>query len=265
MQPNIDQLNLFPPAPEEIKDLIRPVDSIGGELIGPEPGADLVESVRRLGVLQPILVRMDKGSKPYAILDGRRRLKAAKKAGIDEVPIRVVPASYVHHETVTIQANTARRANPISEYVAIRSLLDKGFDEKFIAKELGIKAAVVKQRIGLSNLIPDLFGLLEGGHIATSVGESIAKLSHPLQEQLLAKYAEKDSLTMDDVKSVKKAKAGETEKSLSDILFDGDSKKPQDVESALRHLDAAAELLKVHGIAVDWESLRSEVQAHAKT
>lgn len=265
MQPNIDQLNLFPPAPEEIKDLIRPVDSIGGELIGPEPGADLVESVRRLGVLQPILVRMDKGSRPYAILDGRRRLKAAKRAGIEEVPIRVVPASYVHHETVTIQANTARRANPISEYVAIKSLLDKGFDEKQIAKELGIKAAVVKQRIGLSNLVEDLFGLLEGGLIATSVGEAVAKLPHALQDELLARYAEKDSLTMDDVKAVKKAKAEKTETSLSDLLFDGGSSRSTDVQSALRHLEAAKELLAAHGIAVDLESLRSEVQAHAAT
>lgn len=85
-----------------------------------------------------------------------------------------------------------RRANPVSEYVAIRDLLAKGYTEKEIVKTLGIKSAVLAQRLLLSKLVPVLYDLLEGGRIAVSVGEAAAKLPASLQERLLDIFVAND-------------------------------------------------------------------------
>lgn len=257
----LEQLGLFPPEPGQFQDAVRSIDTIGGELVGPEPGSDLVESVRHQGLLQPILVKRVVGEgKPYEILDGRRRLKAAKMVGLTEVPIRVVPKEYVHTEVITLQANTARRPNPISEYLAIKSLQTKGFDEKRIAKELGIKAAVVKQRLGLGNLIPLILELVETGRIAVTVAEAVAKLPHPQQEELVTVFATEDKLTMDDVKKVKKVKVDEASSSLLGLLMGDDLTRRQDVDSAKRHLQSFEEIISRLGCEVDLTNLRTALE-----
>lgn len=195
------------------------------------------------------------------IVDGRRRLKAAKRLGLTEVPVRIIEAEDLQHpEAVTIQANTARKSNPVSEYLAIKALVDQGFDAKEIARTLGVKSAIVAQRLTLSNLIEDLFGLLESGHIAVGVGEAAAKLPATVQEQLIQRFQDAgDRLTLKDVQEVRRAQSQTQASGLSDTLFGGGDRRRQDARTALSHLEAAATLLAAHGVQVDWSPLRSEI------
>src|SRR4029434_5271358 len=62
------------------------------ELMGPAPDRALVDSVRDFGVLDPVLLeRHESLRRPYVVRDGRRRIKAARLAGLTSVPAVVLP------------------------------------------------------------------------------------------------------------------------------------------------------------------------------
>lgn len=255
------QIALFPETAPDVVTENLPIGLIDGPLLGDDPGSDLVSSVKRVGILVPVIVqRIAKGKEAFYLVDGRRRLKAAKEAGLDIVPARILPEDVDNPEAFTLQANMTRRANPVSEYVAIRDLLAKGYSEKEIVKTLGIKSAVLAQRLLLAKLVPTLYDLLESGRIAVSVGEAAAKLPVSLQEKLLDIFAANDDrLTLKDVQEVKRVQRQEKTASLSDIIFGGGEKKKTDARAALSHLEAAEALLKSLGEEVDFESLREKL------
>lgn len=255
------QEQLFPSAAPELVTESLPIDLIDGPLLGDAPGMDLVESVRRVGILVPVLVqRVAKGREVFFIVDGRRRLKAAKQVGLSHVPTRVLPPDVENPEVFTLQSNMTRRANPVSEYHAIRDLVSKGWSEKDIVKQLGMKSGVLKQRLALGNLIPVLLDLLETGKIGATVGEAAAKLPHVLQDKLVEVFASNDDrLTVKDVGDPKRVRREEKTASLSDVIFGDGEKKKTDARVALSHLDAAEELLKSLGVEVDFETYKTRL------
>ena len=254
-------MTLFPESAPEMESTTVPLDHIDGPLLGPEPGSDLIASIKSLGILCPLLVQRIGESDRYYIVDGRRRLKAAKKAEFVEVPVRVVPFDLLNPETMTLQTNMTRKANPISEYAAIKSLLDKGYQEKDIAKTLGIKTGIIKARLLLGKLIPILFELMEAGHISTSVGEQAAKLPEVLQEKLVAIFAVNDKLTWEDVAGLKRVKREEGVTTLSSAIFDVDQTKVQNINVAVSHLEAAKVLLEAAGLKVNLDTIIGKVKA----
>lgn len=257
-QPEINQLHLFPDLAPAVEDAVVKTSEIIGSLAGSEPGTDLVDSIRYLGILMPIIVRRMGGS--LILVDGRRRLMSAKRLEMETVPVRIIPeGGVVHHEAVTLQANTARRANPISEYNAIVALLDKGFTEKNIAKTLGIPAAIITQRMSFKNLIPPILELMETGRVAITVGVAAAKLPPESQEKLMDRFAEADRITMRDVGDLRKANKATEVAGLADVLFGEGDRRAKDAGVALSHIDAAAALLESHGISVNFATLREEV------
>lgn len=253
------QIAIFPETAPEVVDENLPIALIGGPLIGDDPGADLVASVKRVGVLVPVIVQRV-GKEDYLLVDGRRRIKAAKAAGLEIVPARILPGDVENPEAFSLQTNLTRRPNPISEYVAIRDLLAKGHTEREIVRTLGIKSAVLAQRLLLGKLIPVFFDLLESGRIAVSVGEAAAKLPPSIQEKLIEVFASKgDRLTLKDVAEVKRVRREEKTASLSDLVFGGGEKRTVDARTALSHLDAAEVLLRALGEEVDFDGLRSRL------
>lgn len=256
-----DPLGLFPEEAFVMEDATLSVQALISDGIGAEPGPELLESVRKLGVLIPLIVRR-KWGETYEVLAGRRRMAAALKVGLTTVPCRIIPEEYENPEVVTLQENAVRKPNPASEFRAIQSLMKKGYAENQIAKELGIKAAVVKQRLRLGDLKDELLGLMESGHIAVGVGLEASKLPVHVQEDLLRTYAENgDKLTLDDVKRARKIRLGETTRHVLGSLYAAEERATMSVTTALGHLDAAEELLKAQGLQVDFSTLRAEATA----
>lgn len=252
------QIELFPESAPELEPRTINLDDILGPLMGPDPEAHLVDSIDQLGLLQRIVVAEDGGK--YRVLAGRRRVKACRLLGHKTINAEIAPAGgFSNEEVVTLQENTSRRSNPVSEYHAIKALVDKGFEDAKIAKELGIKPAVVRQRLGLGGLLPVFLDLLETGKIPVGVGEAAAKLTAAQQETLLDKFGEEDKLTHAHVKALKKAGTDAAAGSLVEELFGGGDKRREGVDTALRHVGAAEELLRSLGFAVSFDSLRSEI------
>ena len=115
---------------------------------------DLVASVREKGVIVPVLAR--KNGKAYEVIAGNRRLRAAKIAGLDEIPANVVEMSDVEAREAQIIENLQRAdIHPLMEGEAYRQLIEKS-SPKYTIEDVGAKVGksekYVRQRLGLTNL-----------------------------------------------------------------------------------------------------------------
>ncbi len=108
----------------------------------------LVSSIKEKGVLQPILVR-EKGEGLYECIAGERRLKAAKKAGLKEIPVIIKNFSDEEAFVVTLIENLQRKnLNPIEEAFGYKNLIEKfGYTQEEVAKKVG------KDRSTITNLL----------------------------------------------------------------------------------------------------------------
>ena len=106
---------------------------------------ELADSIKQFGVLQPLLVRKNKDY--YEIIAGERRWRAAKQAGVKEVP--VIVKEYTEQEIVEIGLieNIQREnLNPIEEAMAFKRLL-----EEFNLKQDEVAERVSKSRTAVTN------------------------------------------------------------------------------------------------------------------
>lgn len=108
----------------------------------------LVKSVKEKGILQPILVR-EKAEGLYECIAGERRLEAAKKAGLKEIPVIVKKFSDEEAFLVTLIENLQRKnLNPIEEAFGYKNLIEKfGYTQEQIAEKVG------KDRSTVTNLL----------------------------------------------------------------------------------------------------------------
>jgi ParB family transcriptional regulator, chromosome partitioning protein len=101
----------------------------------------LAESIREHGIIQPIIVTRGTGTAPYQIVAGERRWRAARRAGLDSVPVLIREISGAQALEIALVENVQRAdLNPIEEGLAYRQLVD----------EFGLTQAEVATRVGKS-------------------------------------------------------------------------------------------------------------------
>lgn len=131
----------------------------------------LAESIAEKGVIQPLLVSRGKGNR-YNLIAGERRLRAAKIAGQDEVPVVVMDSgSEVKNLELALIENIQRHdLNPIEEAMAyLRLINDFDMTQEMVAKKVGRKRSTITNVLRLLNL-PDYLqddvatGIISEGH-----------------------------------------------------------------------------------------------------
>jgi ParB/RepB/Spo0J family partition protein len=177
-------------------------------LIGPPPERSLVASIRRLGVLEPVLVEaLPEGV--YAVRDGRRRVKAARRVGLATVPALVLECTGLVGGTVTVAKHAVRRDNLAAELEAMERFLAAGRSEREVASATGLAPAAVRQRIRLLGLHPDLLAALVEGRLSGHAAKEAVKLPRPAQQRLAATLQQKGKLTVDDLAAVRRVGAAD--------------------------------------------------------
>jgi ParB family transcriptional regulator, chromosome partitioning protein len=145
--------------------------------------AELAESIKAQGVMQPILVRpVSPGS--YEIIAGERRWRAAQLAGLSEVPalIREVPDEAALAMSL-IENIQRENLNPIEEATGIQRLIREfGMTHQAASQALGSSRSAVSNLLRLLNLPPAVQELLMRGKI--DMGHSRALLSLPAAKQI---------------------------------------------------------------------------------
>ncbi|MGE3844996.1 MAG: ParB/RepB/Spo0J family partition protein [Vicinamibacterales bacterium] len=151
-----------------------------------ETGLDeLAASVRRHGVLQPILVRPN--GEGFVLIAGARRLRAAKLAGCATVPARVLELDDAAADEATIIENLHREnIHPLDEGVSYQRLVSAGRTIEDIAAALGKSKGYVYQRISLTRLVPKVQDLLARDVLPLIYALKIAVVPAEQQEEALA-------------------------------------------------------------------------------
>ena len=154
--------------------------------ITPESVADLVESIRSLGVIQPLVAMLDADG-GATLIAGHRRLVAAKEAGLEKVPCDIlVGVDEATARRMTFIENLQRRdADPLLESELVGSLVKSGMKQDEIAAETGRGREWVARRLNLSRLSKSWRKRVKDGEqITTDCLEHVAAYPEVVQERL---------------------------------------------------------------------------------
>ena len=168
------------------------------------PDRELVKSVRRFGVVTPVVLLNLNDGQGDRLVDGRRRVLAAREAGLDHVEAliyRLDPdeGRRFPPEVLTLALNEQRRPNPVAEAKAIRQLMARGILPRDICLITGLSPARMQRRLRLLGLSAPLAEALVEGRLTVRVAEAAAKLAPAEQGELAEKLARDGKLTAADV------------------------------------------------------------------
>lgn len=188
----------------------------------------LADSIREHGVLQPLLVRTI-GESSYQLVAGERRWRAARMAGISEVPVIVKELDDTQAMEIALIENLQREdLNPIEEALGYQVLTDQyGMTQDEVAKRVGKSRPVIANALRLLGLPQEILEMVKHGEITS--GHARALLAFESKEEMLA-VAQKivsQGLTVREVERLAKPKP-KVEPKLSDSYF-------KEVEVALVH------------------------------
>lgn len=155
---------------------------------------ELAESIKKYGVIQPIIVKQKENY--YEIVAGERRWRAAKKAGLSEMPCIVREDDERKNREIALIENIQREdLNPIDKARGFKLLLNEyQMTQQELADILGISRSGVANTIRILNLDPRVIKLAEEGKISEAHCRSIVSIQDPDQQYKLAlKIIEKGS------------------------------------------------------------------------
>lgn len=154
---------------------------------------ELADSIRAQGIIQPIIVE-DAEDGTYTIVTGERRSRAARLAGLREVPVLIRNFSDENRLEVSIIENVQREdLNPIEEATAYKRLMElTGLSQDEVAAKVGKNRSTVANALRLLKLPPVMQKSLETGKISAGHARAILSAVSPeaqtlLFEEILAK------------------------------------------------------------------------------
>jgi ParB family chromosome partitioning protein len=151
--------------------------------IGQEGLAELAESIKAQGVMQPILAR-PMGAGRYEIVAGERRWRAARMAGLAAVPTLVREVTDRHALAIALIENLQREdLNPLDEATGIKRLIEEfGMTHAEAAEAMGRSRAAITNALRLLELAPPVQELLREGKL--DMGHARALLALPALKQI---------------------------------------------------------------------------------
>ena len=176
----------------------------------PEALTELAESIALHGIIQPITVRK-LASGYYQIIAGERRWRAARQAGLIEVPVIVMEADDRKMAELAMIENLQREdLNPMEESLGYQALMaSHRMTQQEVAKQVGKSRSAVTNALRLLTLSPALHCLVEDGTISAGHARALLSLAPDVQEST-AQEIVKGQLSVRQTEAlVKKIQSGE--------------------------------------------------------
>ena len=208
---------------------------------------ELAESIKVLGIIQPITVRKD-GAK-FEIISGERRYRASKMAGLKEIPAYVRLVNDQELLEMALVENIQREdLDAIEVALTYQRLLEEiGLTQEALSQRVGKERSTITNSIRLLKLNPDVQQAIRNGDISAGHGRAILSLENPEDQQALFKQIINNRL------SVRQAEeAAKHFKSPKEISI---SKEPKTLPNNLRRAEKTL---------ADALALKVEIKSSAK-
>ena len=143
---------------------------------------ELADSIKTYGVIQPIVVTKKEGY--YAIVAGERRWRAAKIAGLEEIPAIIRDDDEQTNKEIALIENIQREdLNPYEKALGIRQLMDKyGLTQEQVSKKIGKSRSSVSNTVRVLYLAPDVLELVKQGKLSEGQCKALAGISDPKRQ-----------------------------------------------------------------------------------
>lgn len=184
----------------------------------PQALEELAQSIARYGILQPIVVKSSprKGGAPYEIVAGERRFRAAKLAGLSEVPVVLRQGRSEETALLSVVENVQREdLNPLEEALAYQSIMKQQMmTQQELADALGKSRPYVANIVRLTKLDDESMDALRRGLLTSSQARSL------LAENDLKKRARYRQLLLEGRTSVNRIEGQTARKPVKDIFLE---------------------------------------------
>ena len=147
----------------------------------------LADSISEHGVIQPLTVR-ELSSGYYQIIAGERRWRAARLAGLRDIPAVIIEADDRKVMELALIENLQRQdLNPVEEALGYQALIaDYGLTQEEAAKQVGISRPAVANALRLLNLCPEVLQMLREGKLSSGHARAILTLKTEKKQQEVA-------------------------------------------------------------------------------
>ncbi|SEJ43626.1 chromosome segregation DNA-binding protein [Deinococcus reticulitermitis] len=172
------------------------------QVFEPEALAELAQSIKEKGVLQPLLVR-PRGD-AFEIVAGERRWRASQLAGLTELPVIIRDLGDREALEIAIIENLQREdLGPLEEARAYQALLDQGLNQEGVAQAVGKGRSTVTNALRLLTLPEQVLQALDSGTI--SAGHARAILAQPERDRTWAlEQIRKQGLNVREAEALKR-------------------------------------------------------------
>ena len=158
--------------------------------------AELSESIKTYGILNPLTVRLRGGK--YELVAGERRLRAAKLAGLQEVPCILLDVNMEDASLIALVENLQRRdLDFIEEAAGINQLIRMfGMSQEEAARRIGKSQSAVANKLRLLKLPPDVLEALRENGLTERHGRALLRLQRPEAQREALAYIIDNGLTV---------------------------------------------------------------------
>ena len=167
---------------------------------------DLIASIKEYGIIQPLVVTQTQDG--YELIAGERRLRSAKAAGLERVPVVVRTATEQEKLELALIENIQRHdLSPVEEARSFKALIDS-FDmtQEAVAKKLGKSRSVIANTVRLLDLNDEMLQALQEGEITRSHARALlAQQDHILRNQMFLQMLNGD-MTVREAEDLSTAK-----------------------------------------------------------
>lgn len=168
----------------------------------PDRLAELADSIRRQGLMQPVVVR-ERAQGGYELVAGERRWRAAQLAGLAQIPAVLKRVTDEQASAMALIENIQREdLNPLEEATALDRLRNEfGLTQQQVAEAVGKSRVAVTNLLRLLNLTPAVRELLAAGRIEMGHARALLSLEALAQERLALRAAE-DGLSVRQIEAL---------------------------------------------------------------
>ena len=174
--------------------IIDPVDPMRTDLTE-ESVNELVESIKQVGIIEPLIVRED--GENYEVIAGHRRLTAARFAGLMMIPCVIRNEHGMEAEILKIHENLARSEINAVDWAQHLIKLKEQYklSTAQIAEILGMSDSWVAQHLDIINYPPVVLTAIQAGTLAFSAARELAQIKDPLKRAVYVKAAVRGGVT----------------------------------------------------------------------